>query len=189
MPFTTPPRAIAVHKAGTWPAHEQRDVVTIDFDDRFRRRKMYLTETGGVFLLDLAEAAVMQEGDGLELENGGYVRVRAAAEPLVAVTAATPELLLRLAWHLGNRHLPAEISADRILIRHDHVIIRMLEGLGATLASVNVPFNPEGGAYGEHNRQPDHPHAHGHSHGHGHDHDHGHDHCDCGHDGHHHHGH
>ena len=86
--------------------------------------------------------------------------------------------LLRLAWHLGNRHLPAEIDAQRILIRYDHVIVEMLKGLGATVQEVSAPFNPEGGAYGEHNRQPGHHHGHHH---HDHDHHHG--------DGHHHHHH
>ena len=79
---------------------------------------------------------------------------------------------MRLAWHLGNRHLPTEIQADRLLIRDDHVIVAMLQGLGAELRKVDAPFNPEGGAYGEHNRQPGHQHHHD-------DHDHG--------DGHHHH--
>jgi urease accessory protein len=113
---------------------------------------------------------VLRDGDGLLLATGGYVRVTAAPEPLVEVTAASPDHLLRLAWHLGNRHLPAEIGEGRILIRHDHVIIRMLEGLGATLRAVDAPFNPEGGAYGEHNRAPDHPHGHHHHEG---DHHHG----------------
>jgi urease accessory protein len=174
MPDASTPRATAVLPAGTWPEATARDTVHVDFDDRYRRRKMYLTESGGAFLLDLAEATVMRDGDGLALEDGGVIRVRAAAEDLVAITAATPALLLRLAWHLGNRHLPTQLEGDRILIRHDHVIIRMLEGLGATLQKVRAPFDPEGGAYGEHNRLPAHPHGH-HHHGHDHDHDHGHD--------------
>jgi len=169
MPNTSTPRATAVHAAGTWPEAAQRDTVHVDFDDRHRRRKMYLTEGGGAFLLDLAEATVMRDGDGLALEDGGFIRVKAAAEDLVAVTAVTPALLMRLAWHLGNRHLPTELGEDTILIRHDHVIIRMLEGLGATLVKVRAPFNPEGGAYGEHNRLPGHPHGH-----HDHDDDHHH---------------
>jgi len=160
-------RAIAVHPAGSWPEDAAKDIVTVDFDDRFRRRKVYLTDGGASFLLDLPEATVMRDGDGLELEAGGFIRLRAAAEDLVSVTADSPAQLLRLAWHLGNRHLPTELDGDRILIRHDHVIIRMLEGLGATLAKVRAPFNPEGGAYGEHNRLPGHPHGH-------HDHDHHH---------------
>ncbi|MGG5810118.1 urease accessory protein UreE [Falsiroseomonas sp. CW058] len=165
------PRALAVVPAGDWPAEQARDTVTVDFDDRFRRRRLYTAEGGLAFLLDLPEAQVLRDGDGLVLASGGYVRVRAAPEPLVEVTAPTQAHLLRLAWHLGNRHLPAEIDGARILIRHDHVIIRMLEGLGATLRAVDAPFNPEGGAYGEHNRAPSHPHGH-HHHDHGHhDHD------------------
>ena len=173
------PRATSVIAAGTWPEAEARDTVIVDFDDRFRRRKLYTGEGGLAFLLDLAEARVLKDGEGLALATGGFVRVKAAPEPLVEVTGKDPQHLLRLAWHLGNRHLPAEIAEGRILIRHDHVIIRMLEGLGATLTKVDAPFNPEGGAYGEHNRAPDHPH--------GHHHDHDHHHPDgCDHDHHHH---
>jgi urease accessory protein len=89
-----------------------------------------------------------------------------------------PERLARLAWHLGNRHLPTQIDGSRILIRKDHVIEAMLKGLGAQLQHVEVAFDPEGGAYGEHNRHPGHHHHHGDG---DHDHDHG--------DGHHHHHH
>lgn len=169
------PRATGVVPAGEWPEGEARDSVVVDFDDRFRRRKLYSGEGGLAFLLDLPEARVLKEGDGLALATGGYVRVKAAPEPLVEVTASSPAHLLRLAWHLGNRHLPAEIGEGRILIRHDHVILRMLEGLGAKVRSVDAPFNPEGGAYGEHNRAPGHHHHHhdhDHEHGHGHDHAH-----------------
>jgi len=177
MPDSAVPRATIVHAAGTWPEDQARDTVTVDFDDRHRRRKLYTAEGRLAFILDLAEAQVMRDGDGLELVGGGYVRVRAAPEPLIEVSASTPALLLRLAWHLGNRHLPAEIDAGRILIRHDHVILRMLEGLGATIRQIEAPFNPEGGAYGEHNRAPGHPHGHSHSHDHHHgDGDHHHDH-------------
>ena len=165
------PRATAILAAGTWPEAEARDTVHVDFDDRYRRRKVYLTEGGGSFLLDLPEAQVMRDGDALALEDGGLIRVVAAPEDLVRVTAPTPALLLRLAWHLGNRHLPTQLAGDSILIRHDHVIIRMLEGLGATLAKVRAPFDPEGGAYGEHNRLPTHPHGHHHGdHAHPHEH-------------------
>jgi len=173
--MTDRPRATAIVPAGTWNEAAARDTVHVDFDDRFRRRKVYLTEGGGSFLLDLAEAQVMRDGDGLALESGGFIRVRAAAEDLIEVRAETPARLIRLAWHLGNRHLPTQLLDDRLLIRHDHVIIRMLEGLGATLEKVRAPFDPEGGAYGEHNRLLSHPHGHGHHH-HGHEHDHDHHH-------------
>jgi urease accessory protein len=150
------PRATAVLPAGVWDTAEERDTVTVDFDDRFRRRRLYSGEGGLAFLLDLAEAQVLRDGDGLLLATGGVVRVRAAAEALMAVAASTPEHLLRLAWHLGNRHLPAEIAADRILIREDHVIAEMLEALGATVTRVNAPFNPERGAYAGHARDHHH---------------------------------
>jgi urease accessory protein len=153
--------------AGGWIERTAKDVVVLDFDDRFRRRRRYVGQTGLEFLLHLEEATVLRDGDGLLLEEvGGVILVRAAPEPLVEVTAETPERLARLAWHLGNRHLPTEIQADRLLIRDDHVIGEMLRGLGAALRRVEAPFNPEGGAYGEHNRQPGHHHHH-HHHGDG----------------------
>ncbi len=162
----TLPRATAVEPADRWPAAEARDTLTLDFDDRHRRRRRYTAEGGLAFLLDLPEAAVLRDGDGLALEGGGFVLVRAAPEPLVEVTAETPERLVRLAWHLGNRHLPTRIEAGRLLIRDDHVVVDMLRGLGGAVRRVSEPFDPEGGAYGEHNRQPSHPHGHGHHHHH-----------------------
>ena len=104
-------------------------------------------KAGLSFLLDLPKAVALRGGDGLLLEDGGIVEVRAAAEPLMQVTADDVHHLLRLAWHLGNRHLPAQIETARILIRPDHVISGMLTGLGANVADVNEPFDPEGGAY------------------------------------------
>jgi urease accessory protein len=169
-------RVIGILPAGHWLASARRDTVTLTFDDRFRRRIRLTGDNGLVFLLDLADATVLQHGDGLKLETGGIVEVRAAEESLVEVTAADAGALARLAWHLGNRHLPAEIADHRILIRDDHVIVDMLKGLGATVRHVSAPFNPEGGAYGQHNHDTAHPHAHGHHHHHHDDHDHGHDH-------------
>ena len=160
------PRATRVLPAGGWIERTAKDVVTLDFDDRFRRRKRYVAEDGFAFLLDLEEAVALRQGDGLLLDEvGGVILVRAAPEPLVEVTAETPEKLARLAWHLGNRHLPTEIQSDRLLIRDDHVIAEMLRGLGASLRQVQAPFNPEGGAYGEHNRHPGHHHHHHHGDG------------------------
>ncbi|MBR0670990.1 urease accessory protein UreE [Roseomonas soli] len=167
------PRATEVKRAGTWPDAEARDTVLVDFDDRYRRRRLYTGEAGLAFLLDLPEATVLRDGDGLALPGGGFVRVKAAPEPLVEITASSREHLARLAWHLGNRHLPTQIEGDRLLIRDDHVIVAMLEGLGASLRKVDAPFDPEGGAYGEHNHSPTQHHHHDHG-----DHHHHHDHCD-----------
>lgn len=151
-------RADTILAAGSWK--DAADTITLGFDDRFRRRRAYTADGGLDFLLDLAEATVLRDGDALRLEDGRLVAVRAAPEPLVEVTAGESIGLARIAWHLGNRHLPAEIDGGRILIRHDHVIVTMLRGLGAGVREVMAPFNPEGGAYGEHNRTATHPHHH-----------------------------
>lgn len=162
-------RAVAHAVAGKWDAGREAGCVTLAFDDRHRRRIRLETDAGASFLLDLPRAVALSEGDGLELESGEWVRVAAAPEPVMAVTATSPHHLLRLAWHIGNRHLPAEISKTEILLRPDHVIADMLRGLGATVMEAERPFQPEGGAY-------DHDgHGHAHGHHHSHDNDHGHD--------------
>jgi urease accessory protein len=115
-------------------------------------------------MLDLRETVFLEHGDLLELEGGGHVEIIAAEEPLLEILARDIVHQMELAWHLGNRHLAAQIEEKRILIERDHVIKAMLEGLGATVTEVTEPFNPVHGAY----------HSHG-SHGHG-DHGHHHDH-------------
>jgi urease accessory protein len=140
-------------------------MATLDYDARHRRRLTLASDAGEPFLLDLPRTEVLREGDGLALSDGTWLEVKAAAEPLLEVRAATPALLMRLAWHLGNRHLPTAIESDRLLIRDDHVIAEMLEGLGAALRRIDAPFTPEGGAY---STGPDHQHGHHHHHDHDH---------------------
>jgi urease accessory protein len=142
-------RIAEVLPADAW-TEEPADRVVLDYDGRHRRRIVLTGASGRQYLLDLAEAAHLKDGDGLKLEAGGVVRVEAKPEPLLEVRAAGPEALLRLAWHIGNRHLTAQVFADRILIRRDHVIAHMLEHLGARVAEVEAPFDPEGGAYDGH---------------------------------------
>ena len=161
-----------VAKAGSWPAAEARETCTLTYEERFRRRGVFRTTSDQDCLLDLPRPVLLEDGDGLQLPGGGYILVRADLEPVIEVRASSPAMLCRLAWHLGNRHLPAEIKAGRILIRPDHVIQSMLEGLGAQLKALRLPFNPEGGAYaapaGEH--APVHGQGeHGQGQGHGHD--------------------
>jgi urease accessory protein len=156
------------------------DTVVLDFDDRHRRR-MAMTGTRGLeFLLDLENAVALRGGDALVLEDGRLIEVVAAPEPLAEIRAADPQHLVRLAWHLGNRHLPTQIMGRGLRIRRDHVIEAMLKGLGARVIEIDAPFDPEGGAYAE-----AHAHAEAHSHAHA---DHGHAaHDHHGHDDHHHH--
>ena len=140
-------RAVSWAKAGTWPADRAVDSLTLSHDDRHRRRLQLETDRGTDLLLDLAEAVALSDGDGLRLDDGGWIRMIAAAEPVIDASAATTENLLRLAWHLGNRHTPAQLFADRIRIREDHVLAEMLRGLGAQVERIEAPFSPEGGAY------------------------------------------
>jgi len=135
--------------------------VTLPFLDRHRRRIRLVADSGAPFLLDLARAQHLVEGDGLELDNGSYIRVRAAAEPVIEIAADTPGDLLRIAWHLGNRHLPLQVADGHLRIRADHVIADMVQGLGGHITRCDAPFDPEIGAYA----------GTAHSHGPGHDHE------------------
>jgi urease accessory protein len=125
------------------------DHVTLDQDQRHRRRLAMVSAQGVRFLLDEAATVRLRHGQGLKLEGGAVVEVRAAPEALLEVRASGPSHLLKLAWHIGNRHLAAEVHGDRLLIRYDHVIAHMLEHLGATVRRVEASFDPEGGAYGD----------------------------------------
>jgi urease accessory protein len=175
-------RADKVIPAGHWSG-APADTVVLDFDGRYRRR-VAMTGVGGLeFLLDLEEAAMLRGGDGLRLEDGRVVEVLAEPEPLAEIRAADPLALTRFAWHLGNRHLPTEITPRALRIRRDPVIEAMAQGLGARVIAIEAPFNPEGGAYvkGEGGVEVAHDHDDGHGHHHDHDHHHGGDH---GHDDH-----
>jgi len=140
-------RAIEVIPASSWAKETAIDYVRLTFDERNRRRLRYVAAGGTEFVLDLPRATVMHDGDGLRLENGQVVAVEAAPESLAEITAPDPRTLLRLAWHIGNRHLPADLQASRILIRDDHVIVQMLEGLGGRVRRLEASFTPEPGAY------------------------------------------
>jgi len=135
--------------AGSWTG-EPADQVTLDYDGRHRRRIVMIGATGMEYMLDLPEAVHLRDGDALKPAEGGLVRVIARPEPLTEVRAADPAALIRLAWHIGNRHLAAAVTAETILIRRDHVIAHMLEHLGAQVREVEAPFDPEGGAYDDH---------------------------------------
>jgi urease accessory protein len=138
------------------------DTITLDETARHRRRTKMVSDNGIEFLLDLPEARLLRHGDGLELDDGRVIEVRAEPEDLLEVRGSDTRHLLALAWQIGNRHLAAQILPDRILIRRDHVIRDMLEGLGAIVAETSAPFDPEGGAYG--GAHEAHEHGHGHHH-------------------------
>jgi urease accessory protein len=143
-------RAIAVHRGEAWPEEAALDTVTIPYLDRHRRRIRLVAHSGEAYLLDLPRAYHLVDGDVLELDGGGYLRVRAASEPVLEIQAAEPADLLRIAWHLGNRHLPLQVARARLRIRADHVIAEMVVGLGGRITRLEAPFDPETGAYHEH---------------------------------------
>lgn len=156
--------------------------VELSHDLRHLRRKLLHLDNGEMVMLDLKAAVLFAEGDKLMLENGDLVEIVAAKEKLFQVRGRDRLHLTELAWHLGNRHLTAEIGEDVILIPRDHVIRAMLEGLGASVTPVEAAFQPVRGAYHAHGGH-EHHHEHGencgcggHDHDHGHSHDHAHDH-------------
>ena len=141
----------SIHRpAGHWPKEQAARSVTLDFDARHRRRIRLTTDQGEDVLLGLPKVVAMADGDGLQLEDGTWLKVQAAAELIVEVRHKDTNQLMRLAWHLGNRHLPTEIRNQVLRIRPDHVIEEMLHRFGADLVKVQAPFQPEGGVYSEH---------------------------------------
>ena len=127
--------------------------VTLDYAGRLLRRKRLEASDGTAFLVDLAHTSDIQPGQGFELEDGRVIAVEAATEILLKITGDIP----RLAWHIGNRHTPCQISDDALVILNDPVLRAMVEHLGGQVEEITGPFRPEGGAYG-HGRTMGHAH-------------------------------
>lgn len=144
--------------AGTYHNHGHQPKpagrVVLDYEGRFLRRKVLQLEDGRALLVDLAQTTSLNHGGVLVLDNGDEIAVIAAVEPLLEVTA---DDLVRVAWHIGNRHTPCQIETTRLVIQRDHVIRDMLDKIGAQTRDITEAFTPEGGAYG-HGRT--HSHAH-----------------------------
>jgi urease accessory protein len=149
-------RSVEILPAGSWDTKREIDRVLIDYDRRFRRRIVLQTVLGAEVLIDLPQAVRLRDGDALVVESG-LVRVCAQAEQLMEIHAHEDADQIRIAWHLGNRHLPVQLLDDRIRIRADHVIKEMVEGLGGHVDLISAPFDPESGAYSG----GGHPHHHG----------------------------
>jgi urease accessory protein len=144
-------RASQVLGAGAGHATEAIDRVVLDADERYRRRIVMTSERGRKILLDLPEVTALRDGDALLLDDGTTVAVVARPEPLIEIAtngaAEQTAIMARLAWHLGNRHTEVEIVGGKLRMRRDRVLEAMLIGLGAVLAPVEAPFEPERGAY------------------------------------------
>lgn len=126
------------------------DRVVLEHDERRLRRKLLRLAHGDEVMVDFPQTLTLEHGSFLELDDGRLVEVIAAEELLYEVCGRDTAHLVRLAWHIGNRHTSAQLEQGRILIKRDHVLKTMLEGLGATVASVTEPFFAEHGAYHSH---------------------------------------
>ena len=136
-------RATKVARLRTDPV----DYVTLDYEARYTRRIVMKGQKGLTFLLDLQTVTRLQDGDDLMLEDDRHVRVLAASESLLKISAVDGLQLMKIVWHIGNRHMPCAIRGDCVLIRKDHVVADMIKTLGGQVIQVEEPFEPEGGAY------------------------------------------
>jgi urease accessory protein len=143
-------RITEIKPATTWNPQAASDFIVLDAQDRHRRRVVFVGEHGATYLLDLPRPAQLRDGDALLLEDGSLVRVAGKAEPLIEVTTASAHDLARISWHLGNRHTEVQVAGNRLRIRRDYVLEDMLRGLGASLSYLDAPFDPETGAYDQH---------------------------------------
>ena len=168
------------------------DTLILPYSQRLAQKGFLFGAKGTCVELDLAEPVRLRTDDALVLEDGGLVEVVAEPEPLIEARAVDLAALARLAWHMGDRHVPVQVLERRLRLKRDPVIEALLESLGAKIVAIEAPFEPEGGAYEAAAHSHDHHHDHGHhdhGHDHHHDHRHGHDHHDHDHHDHHHHGH
>jgi urease accessory protein len=154
---------------------QRASTLTLDWDTRQKSRFDATDSQGRALGVFLPRGAVVRGGDVLVAEDGSLVRVQAAPQAVLRITACSehgsPFDLTRAAYHLGNRHVPIELQPDHLKIEPDHVLADMLRAMHMTVVAVSEPFEPENGAYGDHGASSD---GHGHGHGHEHGHKHGH---------------
>ena len=159
---------------------QRASTITLDWDTRQKSRFDATDSTGRALGVFLPRGTVVRGSDVLVAEDGSLVRVEAAPQKVLRITACTehgsPFDLIRAAYHLGNRHVPIELKPDHLKIEPDHVLADMLRAMHMTVVEVSEPFEPESGAYGDHGHAHDATHAHSNDYAHGHDHGHAHDH-------------
>jgi urease accessory protein len=150
------------------------DTVILTPEERRAPRGSVTGVKGTRLTFDLAESVALRAGDLLQLDDGNLIEVVAEPEPLIEARAKDLTALARLAWHLGDRHVPVQLFANRLRVRRDPAIEALLARLGAKVVAIEAPFDPEGGAYAaqthEHHHHGHDHHHHGHAHDH-HDHD------------------
>jgi urease accessory protein len=180
------PRATRILEAGHRHDRPLADTLILDYAQRSTQKGTATGVKGLVVEIDLHEPVRLRADDLLELDDGTLVEIVAAPEQLLEARATDVAALARLAWHLGDRHVPVQVLPNRIRARRDEALAALLGSLGAKVTMIEAPFEPEGGAYesahahdhGHHDHHHGHDHDHSHDHGHDHDHDHGHHHHD-----------
>lgn len=141
-------RVLHITAKGQWNPDDAAGSVTLAFEDRHKRRFKMADDGGAPFLLDLEAAVLLSDGDGLVLEGGGVILVRAAAQAVADIHCSNLEETVRIAWHIGNRHTPLQVLDGGVLrILDDRVLVHMVESLGARTERHPAPFAPEPGAY------------------------------------------
>lgn len=172
-------RAIAVLPAATPSDVRCIDTLLLDYDQRQRPEGSHTALRGTQIAMALPQPVRLQTDDRLLLDDDTLVEIVARPEPLYELRAAGPADLARLAWMLGDRHLPVDISERRLRVRRDPAIDTLLHGAVVKITAIDAPFEPEGGAYAhgaakghDHAKQPAHGHAHDHAHCGHHHHDH-----------------
>ena len=183
------PRATRVLRAAERRDTSAVDTLILPHAQRQAQKGFLFGVKGTCVEIDFAELVRLRTDDALVLDDGGLVEIVAEPEPLIEARAADLPALARLAWHLGDRHVPVQVLERRLRLKPDPTIETLLQSLGAKVVLIDAPFEPEGGAYDaamgdhghdHHHHHHDHGHDH-HDHGHAHDHAHDHDHHDHGH--------
>ncbi len=185
------PRVTKVLRAGEARPGRAADTLLLDYGQRQTRQGFFFTGKGTCIEFDFAEPPALATDDTLVLDDGGLIDIVADQESLVEARIADPVALARLAWRLGDRHVPVQILANRVRLRRNAEAEAMLAGVATKLTPLSAPFEPDvhASAHAHHHHDHDHAHSHDHHHGHDHHHDHGHDHHGGGHAHGHHHGH
>jgi urease accessory protein len=173
-------RVVRVIRSADGDAARHVDSVVLGADRRRIQTGQLTGVRGTAIAFMLPEPVLLRTDDALELDDGSLVDVVIEPEPLIEVRGSDLTHLARLAWHLGDRHVPVQVLNNRLRLRRDAALETMLSALGARLTAIEAPFDPEGGAYAtaaHHHHHGEHDHSHhDHHHGHAHDHDHAHGH-------------
>jgi urease accessory protein len=193
------PRATKVLRAGEARPARAVDTLILDYDQRQTKQGFFFTGKGTCIELDFAEPPALATDDVLVLDDGSLIEIVADAEALIEARIPDPVALARLAWRLGDGHVPVQLFANRVRLRRNPAAEALLAGIAAKITPLTAPFEPDvratdhahhhhGHEHHHHGHEHDHHHGHAHDHHHDHAHGHDHDHHHHGHDHHHEHG-